>query len=63
MLPWRCSQNTHTPPLKAAISALLKVDIFFRSPFYQIKCLAARMPASFSQVSLSAPSSIMPAPF
>ena len=32
ILPWRCSQKTHTPPVKAAISALLKVDIFFILP-------------------------------
>ena len=34
-----------------------------QSPFYQIRCLAASMPASLSQVARSAPSSIMPTPF
>ena len=48
--------------LKAAISALLKLDMIFY-PLSKMMCLAARIPASCSQVALSAPSSIMPAPF
>ena len=48
--------------LKAAISALLKLDIVQILPS-QMMCLAARMEASSSQVSLPAPSSILPAPF
>jgi len=41
----------------------IKSRHILHSPFYQMICLVARMPASLSQVALSAPSSIMPAPF
>ena len=43
--------------------SILKLAHFVQTPFNQIMCFLTRMLASCSQVALSAPSSIMPAPF
>ena len=55
MVPWRCSQKTHTPlySLKSAIVILCS--------FHQIRCFLARIPASCAAV--SSPLSMVPAPF